>query len=418
MAVPAVPGAGAQHRRGLQYGWLAAVLLALLLGGAVRELQRDEDSNFDWGAPPPWPVFRAAVACTRGLERLRMRLLPPPVQLLDISHGPIHAQALYAAAKLGIADLLAGGALPIGELAAAAGARPDRLHRVLRHLETLGVFKQGPRGVWANSRGSGALRIDHPNSVRAGILHMGWEAHRAHSFVHPSLLEGEDATAFQLFSGVPSFWNWLDKPENEEVNANLNQAMTELNSLSRPALLADFPWRKHGNGTVCDVGGGVGHLLAALLEAHPGMRGVLFDRPSAIHHAKQVWAERHAHLLQRVEFVEGSFFEKVPPADVHVLQHVLHDWNDEACVKILRAVRAAMPPGGKGRSTLVIAEIVLPLAGAPPSQTGLDLQMMAFVDGKERDEAEWRELLTAGGFALRKVHQLRALRSAIEAAPA
>ena len=65
--------------------------------------------------------------------------------------------------------------------------------------------------MWANSRGSGALRSDHPNSVRAGIIHMGWESHRAHAFVHPSLLEGEEATAFQLYSGVPSLWNWLDK---------------------------------------------------------------------------------------------------------------------------------------------------------------------------------------------------------------
>jgi hypothetical protein len=86
------------------------------------------------------------MAFTRGLERLRARLLPPPVLLLGISHGPIHAQALYAAAKLGVADLLAGGPVPIGDLAAAAGARPDRLQRVLRHLETLGVFRQGPPG--------------------------------------------------------------------------------------------------------------------------------------------------------------------------------------------------------------------------------------------------------------------------------
>lgn len=110
--------------------------------------------------------------------------------------------------------------------------------------------------------------------------------------------------------------------------------MVSTNSISSPALIADFPWGTYHDKTVADIGGGTGSFLATLLTAQPNLNGILFDLPAVIAHAEAVWHDRYPALLPRVKFVAGSFFESVPPAEVYFMRHIIHDWNDELSIKV------------------------------------------------------------------------------------
>jgi SAM-dependent methyltransferase len=158
-------------------------------------------------------------------------------------------------------------------------------------------------------------------------------------------------------------------------------------------------WR--GDETVVDVGGGSGSLLVTLLERRPGLRGIVFDLPETMRSEEA--------LGERIEFIEGSFFDFVPAGDVYVLGTVLHDWDDQRAAQILRTIRSSAPAG----SRLLILDAVLPPGNDPNGTKWLDVLMLALVGGKERTEAQWRELLAAGGFAPVRFHE-----ALIEAVPA
>jgi hypothetical protein len=138
--------------------------------------------------------------------------------------------------------------------------------------------------------------------------------------------------------------------------------------------------------TVVDVGGGNGSLLTALLERQPGLRGIVFDLPETV--------RDEAALGDRIRFVEGSFFERVPEGDVYLLSTILHDWNDESAAAILRTIRTGAPPHAR----LILFEAVIPDGNEPGGGKWLDLLMLALFAGRERDEAQWRELLEGNGF--------------------
>src|SRR5919201_5291719 len=158
-------------------------------------------------------------------------------------------------------------------------------------------------------------------------------------------------------------------------------------------------WR--GDETVVDVGGGNGSRLVELLKTQPSLRGIVFDLPET---------ERdQAALGDRIEFVEGSFFERVPEGDVYILSTILHDWDDERATAILRTIRAAARPD----SRLLILDQIVPPGNEPGGGKWLDLLMLALVSGKERSEAQWRDLLAAGGFKPVRFHE-----ALIEAVPA
>ena len=158
----------------------------------------------------------------------------------------------------------------------------------------------------------------------------------------------------------------------------------EQGKAQRVERLDGVDWR--GDETVVDVGGGNGSLLVELLRRQPGLRGIVFDLPETVRDEEA--------LGDRIEFVEGSFFESVPPGDVYVLSTILHDWDDESATAILRTIRAAATPD----SRLILLEAVVPPGNEPGSGKWLDLLMLALFEGRERNEAQWRALLEAGGF--------------------
>jgi hypothetical protein len=302
-----------------------------------------------------------------------MSVVPPEAAIWDLLRGALATRALAIAADLDVAGALAEGPRPVGELAREVGAEPDALRRVLRALASEGVFAEDDPGVFRNTSASELLRSS------------GWSDF-AHLFGGVWL----DAAAALKADGEPSFpglhgdefWSWLGKHPNER--AAFDRAM-EQGAENRLERLETVTWR--GDELVVDVGGGNGSLLLSLIDRHPGMRGVVFDLPESV--------RDESAFGERCSFVAGDFFEEVPRGDAYVLSTILHDWDDEPSVAILRVVRAAAEPGAR----LVLLESVIQPGNGAHGAKWLDLLMLALFAGRERDEAQWRALLDAGGWA-------------------
>ena len=296
----------------------------------------------------------------------------PESQLWELMRGALTARALAIAADLNVAEALAAGPRPVTELARGVGADPDTLHRILRALATEGVFAEEEPGVFRNTDASDELRES------------GWGAF-AHLFggAFYQALGKLDASGRASFPDVyeTDFWSWL--AANPGERAAFDTAM-EQGKANRVERLDGVDWR--GDETVVDVGGGNGSLLIELLRRQPGLRGIVFDLPETVRDGRA--------FGDRIEFVEGSFFESVPPGDVYVLSTILHDWDDTPATKILRTIRDAATP----ETRLILLEAVVPPGNEPGSGKWLDLLMLAMFAGRERDEAQWRALLEAGGF--------------------
>jgi DNA-binding Lrp family transcriptional regulator len=288
-------------------------------------------------------------------------------------------------AELRVPDALAQGPRPVAEVAREVGADPETLYRLLRALASDGVFAEEEPGVFRNTDASELLRT-------------GWAdfAHLFGGVFYRALtdLDASGEAAFERDFGT-DFWSWLKA--NPEERAAFDRAM-EQGKENRIARLEVIEWR--GDETVVDVGGGNGSLLIELLERQPGLRGVVFDLPETVRH--------EAALGDRIEFVEGSFFEAVPEGDVYILGTILHDWGDEPATKILQTIRAT----ARDDSRLLILDAVVPSGNDPGGGKWLDLLMLALTGGKERSESQWRELLAAGGFEPVRFHE-----TLIEAVP-
>jgi len=313
----------------------------------------------------------------------------PDEVVWNLLHGAIAARALAVVAELDVAGALADGPRPVGEVAAEVGADADALHRFLRALASDGVFVETEPGVFANTPASELLP--------AGT---GWNAFaQLFGGVFYRGIGELDSSGEATFARVlgTDFWSWL--AEHPDQRALFDLAM-EQGKERRVERFAPIEWR--GDETVIDVGGGNGSLLAALLDRRPGLRGIVFDLPETV--------RDEAALGERIEFVEGDFFEQVPPGDVYVLSTILHDWDDEHAARILSTIRAAAPEGAR----LLIIDSVVPPGNEPNGAKWLDLLMLALARGKERDERQWRELLAAGGFEPVAFH----IEGVIEAIPA
>ena len=290
-----------------------------------------------------------------------MTALAAEERLWLLLRGALGTRALALAADLGVADALADGPRSASDLGDELGADADTLRRLLRVLAGEGVFAEEEPGVFRNTEASELLCGGAWLQATAGL----------------------DASGQASFHGVfgADFWSWL--AANPGERAAFDRAMEQGND-GRVERLAGREWR--GDETVVDVGGGNGSLLAGLLERHAGLRGIVFDLPET--------RRDERGFGDRCSFVEGSFFERVPSGDVYVLSTVLHDWDDEAAARILRTVRGHAPPDAR----LIVLDAVLPEGGEPHWAQWLDLLVLALFAGRERDEAQWRALLAAGGF--------------------
>ncbi len=315
-------------------------------------------------------------------------------------------QAIYVAAKLGLADLLVDGPKSTETLAAETGVQGFPLYRVLRALASKGIFRETADGTFALTPLAEPLRSDVEGSKRAMAIMMGEEHYRAWGELLHSVRTGE--TAFDHIYGKPFFDYLADHPEKA---ANFDAAMVDVHGRETDAILDAYDLSDVT--TLADVGGGNGSVLRAALVRDPHMQGLLFDLPSVVARAQRD-IERDG-LANRCRLVGGDFFEAVPEgADAYLLRHIIHDWPDDKSVEILRTVRRAIPPHGR----LLILESVLPPGNEPFFGKMLDLTMMVIPGGRERTAEEYRSLLDAAGFRLNRIVPSRSEISVVEGVPA
>jgi O-methyltransferase len=309
-----------------------------------------------------------------------MSELAPDAVVWDFLRGGLMTKALGVAADLGIAERLADGPRTVDELAAESGANADALHRILRALASDGVFAEEDGGAFRNTETSELLR----RSDWSAFAH-----HFASVFYEAALdLEEAGSTGAATFPGRfgDDFWPWLAAHPEERRLFDAAMAGGKSRSAER---LAALEWRE--GETVVDAGGGNGALLRELLARRPELRGIVFDLPET--HRDE------AALGDRIEFVAGSFFERVPEGDAYVLSGILHDWDDEQAGTILRNIRAAAAAGAR----VLILESVVPPGNEPSGAKWLDLLMLVLAGGRERTESEWHALLEGAGMQVESV---------------
>jgi hypothetical protein len=313
------------------------------------------------------------------------------------------SQALYVAAKLGVADLLADGPRPVEALAAATQTDTPSLRRVLRALASVGVFTEARPGTFALTPLAALLQTRTPDSMRALAIMYAEEQYRAWGDLLHSVQTG--ATAFERQFGTSYFVYLAQHPEADRV---FNEAMTGWTTQLVGAVVDAYDFSPFQ--TIVDVGGGYGTLLVAMLRSNPAARGILFDQPHVVAAAGEQMVV--AGVAERCTTVGGDFFVEVPAGgDAYVLAQILHDWNDERSVTILQQCRRVMPAHGK----LLVIELVLPPGEEPFFGKWLDLHMLVLVGARERTAAEYGALFHTAGFELARVVPTPAGPSVVEA---
>jgi hypothetical protein len=318
---------------------------------------------------------------------------PRAVSPAEVMQGLIFSawisQAITVVADLGVADALASGPLPINDLAGKVGADPDALRRLLRFLISKGIFAQRDDGVYELTPLADLLRSDAPVSMTAMARLIGSRQHREHwSLLTEAIKTG--ASVVPTLRGK-SFFDYLgDDPEFAQV---VNDAMTSSSELWFGAVVEAYDFTRYS--TIIDVGGGHGRLLAAILASASNTRGVLYDLPEVIAGAAPLLRENR--VAERVRLVEGSFFDEVPAGgDIYVLKHIIHDWDDDAAIRILRNVRSAAAVG----ATLLLVEGVVPGNTDESFFKLTDMEMLLVNNGRERTADEYRRLLDEAGFRM------------------
>jgi SAM-dependent methyltransferase len=320
----------------------------------------------------------------------------PNSQLLEMAMAHSRSRMLCAAARLGVADALGAEERSVEELAKTCQADCDSLYRLLRALAALGIVSEAaPRRFVLTQLGQ-PLRKDASNSAWAGVVFWSDLLADQWAYLTDCVRTGKSSGKLMEAAGIVS--RWFTDPEAPAIfRAVMGTAPAE--DYAPIAKSWDFSNRK----AVADLGGGGGALLEAILTNYPQITGVLADRRESIDAAAPRFAKWQA--AGRCKLVAADLLETVPPgADVYILKHVLHGCKDDAAAKLLRNCRLVMPAGG----VLLIVEFVLPdvVQRADPKledRLMSDLNMMAVTGGKERSAREWRELLAAGGFEMRRI---------------
>ena len=326
--------------------------------------------------------------------------MPAEAVLTQIMLGSMASQALYVAAKLGVADHLVDGPKRVEELAKATETDAPSLYRVLRALASLGIFTEQGDRVFAMTQTAEPLRSNVPHSLRDVAIFWGEDWHwEVWGKILHSVRTGKSAWAQMHGDDVFEYFE-----RNPEAGAIFNRAMSSFSGLATNAVVEAYDFT--GVETLIDIAGGHGRLLTGVLEAYPSMRGVLFDLPHVLKGASRV---------SRCEYVSGDFFVSVPSGgDAYIMKHIIHDWDDERALKILRNIRNAMKPNAR----VLLVEAVIADGNNQDFGKLLDLEMMVSPGGKERTAAEYEELFTRAGLRLTRIVPTKSPYSVIEAVAA
>ncbi len=313
------------------------------------------------------------------------------LQILTMTFSPFMAQALYVAARLGIADILGAGPRSVESLAKETGAHAPSLARLLRALAGGGIFAEDESGDFALTPLASVIARDTPGSLRGAVLMAGdpMTQRPCGELLH-AVMTGEPA--FDRIFGKP-FFEFL--ADNAEAGETFNAGMANFSAMENAAIAAAYEFSS--NAQVVDVGGGQGGFLAEVLRAHPGVRGVLYDLPQVVSNPAHLEA---AGLMSRCETIGGDFSKSVPAGgDLYLYKRILHDWNDATCLSLLRVCAGAMPASGR----VLVIDAVLPPGNDPHPGKLSDLLIMSILPGRERRSDEFRNLFAEAGLKLTRI---------------
>jgi hypothetical protein len=329
---------------------------------------------------------------------------PPQMVVLQMIMGYWVSQSIYAAARLGIADLLKDQPKPYTELAVSTESHAPSLFRLLRALASVGILQETESGVFALTALGEVLQSDVPNSVRDVSIMMGDPEHYDSwgNILH-SVKTGQ--SGFEGLHGKNIFEYYAQNPEPAAV---FDRAMTSFSSVENAAIATEFDFS--GINTLVDVAGGHGSTLLSILRKNPGMKGILFDQADVIERAAALLT--HEPDANRCQLASGSFFESVPAGgDAYTLKHILHDWDDERAIAILKRCHEAMNDRGR----VLVIEQVIPPGNDPFLGKLLDVNMLVMCPGgKERTETEYQQIFEAAGFRLNRIVPTSAIVSVVE----
>jgi ubiquinone/menaquinone biosynthesis C-methylase UbiE len=332
--------------------------------------------------------------------------LSPVETMLQMMSGFWISRGLWIAAKLGIADLLKDGDKSVEELAAATETHPGSLFRVLRMLASVGVFEQKGEDRFAITPLSELLLSDAPFSLRSGIIaEMGEVHYDSWGNILHSVKTGE--IAFDNKFGM-NVWQYFEKDPAKAQN--FNKWMVDSSASVGQPIVEAYDFGKSQK--IIDLGGGLGSMISAILKANQNLSGVLFDAPSVIEKAKDYLAANG--VSDRCETIGGNFFEAVPEGgDLYYMRWIIHDWDDDLSIKILKNIRQVIPADGK----LLLLEAVVPDDNKPHFSKFMDLIMLAMTGGCERTAKQYEALLEKAGFKVTNVIPTNSFMSIVEAVP-
>jgi hypothetical protein len=347
---------------------------------------------------PPTSVVKRALAPRSRLRRAANAMVPPQALTAERTFLLAEVKMLGVVCELGIPEAIDDGAATAGAIADRVGSRADATERVLRFLASRGWFARKRDGRYGLNARSRALRVGDPQSLRDWVLFMAADWHwEIWNRAIDAVRDGESAAAAAL--GKP-FFDWVHE-DRSDAGVLFDGAMRSLSSVAGPLVAKAV--ELDGVTSICDVGGGTGRLLRALLDAAPGARGTVLDLPHVVAGAHDVLGDL-AH--DRWTALGGDFFDGTGITrghDRYVMQAIVHDWDDDAAGIILRNVRAAMSPG----SRLWVIDSILDPNAHDDMTKAVDMLMLTLTEGgRERTQQEWARLVTANGFRIESQIQL------------
>ena len=324
---------------------------------------------------------------------------------MQILTGKWISSAVSAVAKFGIADHVEHGPKTIQQLAEATGTQEQALYRVLRAVASIGIFAQLEDGRFENTALSEPLRTNAVPCVRHLAMMMIEDWHlKAWAELPWSMQTGQPGPMKAY--GMTNF-EWFGRHPDQGVI--FNRAMKDISQADSPLIAAAYDFSVFKS--LVDVAGGLGTLMGAILDRTPALHGIIFEM---LHVVEQIKKEDSLRKWSgRCEAVVGSFFEGVPASDGYIMKHILHDWDDEAASKILRACRKSILPGGK----VLVVDQVVPTGNTPSASKIMDLEMLVAPGGRERTTQEWDRLFSQSGFKLERIISTPANQAIIEGSP-
>lgn len=325
--------------------------------------------------------------------------------LFQLLFGKHITYSLSAVARLGVADHMGAEPVAIENLAAATGAHAPSLYRVMRMLAGVGVFKESAGKLFSLTAIGEQLKTSAPGSFRYMAIYFGdeWSTRGFENLTH-SICTGEDGVTKAYGKNI--FEVLADYPE---AAGRFHQAMVNFSGMAAEAVLESYAF--FGVGRIADIGGGHGGLLASIMRRYPQMQGVLFDLPEVVAGAHDVG--QFEGLENKVQIESGSFFERAPSGcDAYMLKHILHDWSDNHCRRILSLIREQLPEDGR----VLACELIVTDEPGPAPAKVLDIEMLALtVGGRERTVDEFRELFQSAGLRLARVVRTKTAFCVLEA---